>query len=74
MSESMKGFHHSEETKKKISETLKGHHGYWQGKTAWNKGKPMPEEQKKRMEEVREAYKKSGRKDWNTFQKEYRNK
>ena len=32
----------------------------------------ISESMKERMEEVREAYKKSGRKDWNTFQKEYK--
>ena len=32
----------------------------------------MPEEFKKKMEEIREAYRKSGRKDWNIFQKEYK--
>lgn len=37
--------HHSEETKRKISEAKKG-------KTAWNKGKPMSEEQKKNISET----------------------
>ena len=66
------GKHWSEETKRKSSESHKG-------QIAWNKGKKMPEEfkksvsdgVKKKMKEIREAYKKSGRKDWNTFQKEY---
>lgn len=34
----------------------------------------MSEIHKKKMTEVREDYKKSGRKDWNIFQKEYKNK
>ena len=66
------GKHWSEETRRKSSESHKG-------QIAWNKGKKMPEEfkksvsdgVKKKMQEIREAYKKSGRKDWNTFQKEY---
>ena len=43
-----KGKHHSEETKRKISETLKGH-------TPWNKGKhlkPQSEETKKKRSEA----------------------
>ncbi len=40
-----KGKHHSEETKKKISEAMKG-------KPAHNKGKPMSEEQKKKLSEI----------------------
>lgn len=72
-----KGKPMSEEAKRKSSESHKG-------QVAWNKGIPMSEEQKKKlsdahkgkkskiMEEMMEAYKKSGRKDWNAFQKEYR--
>lgn len=74
LSEKNKGSHHTEETKKRIGDTLKGHPGYWKGKTAHNKGKPMPDKQRLKMDEVREAYKKSGRKDWNAFQKEYKEK
>ena len=40
-----KGKHHSEETKKKISEAMKG-------KPAHNKGVPMSEEQKKKLSEI----------------------
>ena len=38
-----------------------------------NKGgkNPLLAQMEQKMQEVREAYKKSGRKDWNTFQKEY---
>lgn len=62
---SFKGKHHSEEARRKLSEALKD-------KTPWNKGKPWGEEMKQKIKEVRDAYKKSGRKDWNVFQKEYK--
>ena len=73
----MKGKHHTEESKQKMRESHKG-------QVAWNKGVPMSDEQKTHlselnkgkinpiMQEMREAYRKSGRKDWNAFQKEYR--
>lgn len=48
------GFHHTEETKKKISELKKG-------KPSWNKGIPMKEESKQKLKEV-----KKGQKPWNT--------
>lgn len=41
------------------------------GKAPWNKGKKWDDEMKQKAEEVRKAYRKSGRKDWNAFQKEY---
>ena len=50
----------------------KGHKCYWEGKTHTKEYKVnMSKTNKKRMETVKEAYKKSGRKDWNTFQKEF---
>ena len=104
------GVHHTEEARRKLSESKKGN--------SWNKGKPKSEEQKKKMSELRkgksntfwkgkhhteetkkkmreslkgrqfseehkkklseaklrmlEAYRKSVRKDWNAFQKEYK--
>lgn len=65
MAESHTGGHHSEEAKRKLSEAHKD-------KTPWNKGKPWGEEMKQKIKEVIDAYKKSGRKDWNAFQKEYK--
>lgn len=67
LSKAKKGKPKSEEHKKKLSEALKGN-------IPWNKGGHMPDKQRIKMDEVREAYKKSGRKDWNVFQKEYKNK
>ena len=43
-SKSVSGFHHSDETRKKMSEMKKG-------KPSWNKGIPMSEETKKRQSE-----------------------
>lgn len=67
----MWGKHHSEETKKKLSETKIG-------KNNPNYGKRLSEETRRKISEARKemlaAYKKSGRKDWNTFQKEYKEK
>lgn len=39
-----KGKHHTEETKKKISEAQKGENNSMHGKSPWNKGKKMSEE------------------------------
>lgn len=87
LSDANKGKHHTEETKKRISETLKGKSSYWLSGSHRSeetkkklsetfKGKSRSEETKKKMkqarEEMAEAYRKSGRKDWNTFQKEYK--
>ena len=67
----MWGRHHTEETKKKLSEAKIG-------KKNPNYGKSLSEETRKKISEARKemlaAYKKSGRKDWNTFQKEYKEK
>lgn len=65
----MKGKHLTEEQKKKCSETHKGKPGYWKGK---HLSEEHRETLRKAKAEVREAFKKSGRKDWNAFQKEYR--
>ena len=66
-----KGKHHSEETKKKMSEAKIG-------KKNPNYGKSLSEETRKKISEARKEmladYKKSGRKDWNTFQREYKEK
>ena len=65
--------HFTEETRKKISKACKGRPGVFKGKhhtEEWKK--KMSEDNKERMKEIREAYRKSGRKDWNTFQKEYK--
>lgn len=68
MSEVNKGKKLSEETKKKLSEAKIGKHNP-------NYGKQLSEETRRKISEARKemlaAYKKSGRKDWNTFQKEY---
>lgn len=70
----------SEEGHKKQSESLKKYYEtntVWnKGKkgtqAAWNKGKTLSEEQKEKMRKCKEAYKLSGRKDWNVFQKEWK--
>ena len=65
----MWGRHHSEETRKKLSEAKISEKNP-------NYGKSLSEETRKKISEARKemlaAYKKSGRKDWNTFQKEYK--
>ena len=65
----MWGRHHSEETRKKLSEAKIG-------KNNPNYGKHLSKETRRKISESRKemliAYKKSGRKDWNTFQKEYK--
>lgn len=50
---SMTGKHHSEETRKKISEAQKGEKGNMYGKPAHNKGIPMSEEQKAKLREAK---------------------
>lgn len=75
-----KGKHRSEEQKKKMKgrpawnkgrkatdEEIRKNSESHKGQVAWNKGLPMPDKQRIKMEEIREAYRKSGRKDWNTF-------
>lgn len=60
------GHHHSEETKKRISESQKGHKGnstsFKKGHTSWNKGKKMSEETK---EKLRPTMFQKGHKNWN---------
>ena len=64
-----KGISMTEEQKKKLSEAHKGEKNP-------NYGKSLSEETRKKISEARKemlaAYKKSDRKDWNTFQKEYK--
>ena len=72
-----KGIPCTEEQKKHLSELNKGNPGYWQEKRRSDETKNKIRETLKGkrseiMQEMLEAYKKSGRKDWNTFQKEYR--
>ena len=47
-----KGKHHSDETRKKISEAMKGEKNPNYGKAAWNKGKPLSAEHKNRLSEA----------------------
>ena len=63
----LKGRHLSEKHKANISKATKGEKNGFHGKK-------HSDETMKKIEEVREAYKESGRKDWNTFQKEYKAK
>ena len=81
ISESLKGKHYSADTKQKMSESRKGHKVLEETKQKISKsmkGKHHSEEAKQKMSEAmkarREAYKKSGRKDWNVFQKEWKEK
>lgn len=70
MSEALKGIEFTEERKENISKSLKGHNVSEETKQKIReslRGKINPI-----MQEMRKAYKKSGRKDWNTFQKEYK--
>lgn len=92
-----KDYKPTEETKEKISESMKGkptwnkgkktgivtstvykegHKGYWEGKQHSEEYKNKMSESVKSSHDLCLAeYKKSGRKDWNTFQKEfYKNK
>ena len=48
----MFGKHHSEETKIKISEVIKGERNGMFGKTPWNKGKTLSEETKLKIRET----------------------
>ena len=50
---SMTGRHHSEETRRKISEAQKGERGNMYGKPAHNKGVSMSEEQKAKLREAK---------------------
>ena len=67
----MYGKHFSEETKRKLSDSHKGKPGYWKGKRLSEEHK---EKLKKTKADISAAFKESGRKDWNAFQKEYKNK
>ena len=67
----MYGKHLSEETKKKLSDSHKGKPGYWKGEHLSEEHK---EKLKKAKADISAAFKESGRKDWNAFQKEYKNK
>ena len=67
----MYGKHFSEEIKKKLSDSHKGKPGYWKGKRLSEEHK---EKLKKTKADISAAFKESGRKDWNAFQKEYKNK
>ena len=49
----MTGRHHSEETRRKISEAQKGERGNMYGKPAHNKGVSMSEEQKAKLREAK---------------------
>lgn len=50
-----KGKHHTEETKKKISEAQKGENNSMYGKLPWNKGVSMSSEQKKKISETKKG-------------------
>lgn len=65
------GKHFSEEHKKKLSTAHKGKSGCWKGKHLSEEHKEML---RKAKADISAAFKESGRKDWNTFQKEYKNK
>lgn len=66
------GKHHSEETKLKISEAMKGeNHPFYGNHHSEESRQKISEAKKVQMKSCREAYKLSGRKDWNAFQKEY---
>ena len=53
MSGTFKGKHHSEETKKKMSEAHKGKPSPNKGQPAWNKGKHYSEETKRKLSEAK---------------------
>ena len=77
ISESLKGHFVSKKSRKKMSESHKGKQGYWQGKHLSEETKrKLSESQKGKINPIKQemlaAYKKSGRKDWNTFQREYK--
>lgn len=78
-SEAHKGIHPTEETRKKRSESLKGHITSEHTKQKLREShlrddvrKIKSEKSKSAKAEIVEAYRKSGRKDWNAFQKEYK--
>ena len=50
-----KGMHHSEKTKKKISEAMKGKNNPRYGKPAWNRGKHLSEETKRKLSEAKKG-------------------
>ena len=79
----MYGKHHTEETKRKISESRKGKRKgikrTEETKRKISESQRRDDVRKKKSESIKAAktemlaaYKKSGRKDWNTFQKEYK--
>ena len=49
----MKGKHISEETKRKISDAMKGKPGLNKGKPTWSKGKHFSEEHKRKISEAK---------------------
>ena len=79
LSESHKGQHPSEEARRKRSKTLKGHLVSEYTKQKLRDSHLRDDVRKNKSEKVKaakagmvEAYRKSGRKDWNIFQKEYK--
>ena len=79
LSEAHKGKHPTEETIRKRSETLKGHLVSEYTKQKLRESHLRDDVRKNKSEKVKaakavmvEAYRKSGRKDWNAFQKEYK--
>ena len=70
LSESGKGKEFSKERKENISKSLKGHPV--SSETRRKLAEIFKGKRSEIMQEMMEAYKKSGRKDWNTFQKEYK--
>lgn len=78
-SESHKGIHPTEETRRKRSEALKGRVTSEHTKQKLRESQLRDDVRKIKSEKIKaikaemvEAYRKSGRKDWNAFQKEYK--
>lgn len=79
LSEAHKGIYPTEDTRRKRSETLKGHVVSEYTKQKLRETHLRDDVRKNKSEKVKaakvgmvEAYRKSGRKDWNVFQKEYK--